>query len=290
MSQKTPIQWCDSTVNPTMGCDGCELWNREIGEKTCYAGNETERFGKYSKGFPPVFEIVTPFPGRMEKASRWKDLAGTERPDKPWLEGLSRLIFVSDMGDSLSAAVPFDFLDSEIIGNVTSEKGLRHRWLWLTKRPLRMAGFSSYLSAKGIAWPNNLWAGTSVTSQANVGRVKDLLKVGDESTVRFLSVEPQRGPIDLGNNLSRLDWVIQGGESGRKPTRFDVEWAVEMRERCRKAGVPYFLKQLGANAFSRNKRLLLKDSHGGDWSEWPKKLRVRQMPKAARAAIADQHS
>lgn len=122
----------------------------------------------------------------MAAAATWPDLTGTSRRDKPWLDGLSRLIFVSDMSDALSS-VPFDFLEAEVVANVTSPEGSRHQWLWLTKRPERMAQFSDRLKAKSLSWPNNLWAGTSITSQGTTSRIKYVLRVGDENTIRFLS-------------------------------------------------------------------------------------------------------
>src|SRR5688572_12278729 len=133
MSRKTKIQWCDSTCNPTMGCEGCELWNPRAGVRRCYAGTLHVRFGRVTKGYSPTFAELTFWPGRMAEAARWPDLAGTPRPGKPWLVGLPRLIFVSDMSDALSAAVPFDFLEREVVGIVTSPPGRRHQWLWLTK-------------------------------------------------------------------------------------------------------------------------------------------------------------
>jgi protein gp37 len=276
MSDTTKIQWCDSTVNPTMGCDGCELWNMKV--KKCYAGAMHVRRGGKTKGFSPTFEELTTWPGRMARAANWKDLTGMVREDKPWLDGLPRLIFVSDMSDALSSPVPFDYLREEIIANVTTPAGRRHRWLWLTKRPDRMAQFSESLSIEGIAWPENLWAGTSITTQATTGRIEGLLRVGDERTTRFLSAEPQVGPIDLSGRLPGLDWVIQGGESGPGARPFHLEWALDLRRQCRDAGVPYFLKQLGTTAFSQGQRLKLADHHGGDWSGWPQAIRVREMP------------
>ena len=276
MSDTTKIQWCDSTVNPTMGCEGCELWSAKA--KKCYAGVLHVRRGGKTKGFSPTFEELTFWPGRMAMAARWRDLTGTARADKPWLDGLPRLIFVSDMSDALSSIVPFEFLRDEIIANVTMPEGRRHRWLWLTKRPDRMAQFSDFLRAEGIAWPENLWAGTSITTQATTTRIKSLLKVGDEGTTRFLSVEPQYEPIDLSAWLTTLDWVIQGGESGHDARPFHVEWALELIRQCVAADVPYFLKQLGSMACIRGQRLRLADHHGGDWSEWPAAIRVREMP------------
>ena len=276
MSMKTKIEWCDSTVNPTMGCDGCELWSSE--RKTCYAGVLHLRYGKNNKGFASTFEDVTHYPGRMEKAARWSDLTGTSRPDKPWLNGMPRLIFVSDMSDSLSNNVPFEFLHEEIIANVSSEHGRRHRWLWLTKRPEKMAKFSAWLEERGIAWPDNLWAGTSITSRATTSRIKSLLKVGDDNTIRFLSVEPQVESIDLSKWLAKLDWIIQGGESGAKPRAFDIRWAIDLIGQCNACDVSYFLKQLGSVVHRDGERIVFKDSHARNWMEWPRTIRVRRCP------------
>ncbi len=276
MAQNTAIQWCDSTENPTMGCAGCELWNEE--RQTCYAGVLHRRFGGVSSGYAPEFEQVTLFPGRMHRASKWSDLSGRKRTNKPWLNGMPRLIFVSDMSDALSQSVEFEYLRDEVIANVTSELGRRHRWLWLTKRPKRMASFSKWLD---VEWPSNLWVATSVTTQKSTSRIKHLLKVGDENTVRFLSVEPQWEVIRLEKWLPSINWVIQGGESGPTAHEFDVEWAESLISQCKAHKVPYFLKQLGSKVCRKGDQTLYENSHGGNWDEWPKRLRVRQFPKAA---------
>ncbi len=280
MSLTTKIQWVDSTVNPTMGCDGCELWDSH--RRSCYAGILHVRFGGRSKGYAPRFEEVTTFPGRMAAAARWSDLIDAPRPDKPWLDGRPRLIFISDMSDALSKAVPFTYLRDEVIGHVDSEKGRRHRWLWLTKRPARMAALSRWLESEGLDWPTNLWAGTSITAQANVGRIQHLAQVGGANTSRFLSVEPQVEPITLGPRLLDVDWVIHGGESGRSARPFDLAWADDLIAQCADHGTAYFLKQLGANPVANGQRLDLKDGHGGDPDQWPDRLKLRQVPDGIR--------
>ncbi len=276
MAQNTAIQWCDSTENPTMGCAGCELWNEE--RQTCYAGVLHRRFGGVSSGYAPEFEQVTLFPGRMQRASKWSDLSGLERTNKPWLNGMPRLIFVSDMGDALSQSVAFEYLRDEVIANVTSDLGRRHRWLWLTKRPQRMAAFSRWLDGR---WPSNLWVATSVTTQKSTSRIKHLLNVGDEKTVRFLSVEPQWEVISLNRWLPSINWVVQGGESGPSANEFHVEWAEALISQCKDHKVPYFLKQLGSKVCQKGGQTHFEHSHGGDWDEWPRWLRVRQFPRAA---------
>ena len=276
MSISTKIQWCDSTCNPTMGCEGCELWNGKA--RKCYAGILHLRFGGVTKGYSPKFDQLTYWPGRMAAAARWSNLTGSARETKPWLNGLPRMIFVSDMSDSLSAGVPFEFLDQEIIRNVTSPLGRKHRWLWLTKRPDRMTKFSHWLEKQHTQWPYNLWVGTSITTRATTSRIGHLLEVGDGNTIRFVSVEPQYEPVDVTKSLSKLDWVIQGGESGHDAHAFEIGWSFDLKDQCQEYHVPYFLKQLGTVVVENGNRLRFDDHHGGDWSEWPKELRLREMP------------
>jgi protein gp37 len=277
MSDKTQIQWADSTCNPVMGCDGCELWNSD--RKSCYAGVQHEMYGEVRLGYSPTFDRITRWSGRTANAAKLPSLAGLRRNEKPWLDGFPRLIFLCDMGDAMSATVPFDWLRMEIVDIVISPLGRRHCWPWLSKRPKRLAEFSTWLSAQGVPWPANLWAGTSITSASTTSRIAELLKVGDEKTPRFVSAEPQLEPLDLRPWLPRLDWVIQGGESGQKPRKFDIAWAQQVYRDCQEAGVRYFLKQLGAYVFSGEERIRLHDRHGGDWTEWPDDApRVRQMP------------
>lgn len=313
LSQYTDIEWCDSTVNPTTGCDGCELWKAGMGGP-CYAGNYHET--RMAKALPllyaPTFDEVRLAPGRMAKAAAWSDLTGTTRPGKPWLNGLPRMVFVADLGDLFSKAVPFDYIKSEVFDVATGKKGSRHAWMLLTKQTFRMAKFGHWLLNNGHAWPANVWAGTSVTTQTTAGRLESLSLV--PAKIRFVSLEPQWGAVDFGSHLTRRetydpaadnpfdDWsspvttttrpfhlVIQGGESsqGRHRARsFDLAWARMTRDQCKDSGVAYFLKQLGSMPFDSfyrpgvtDQRLYLKDHHGGDWSEWPADLRVRQIPK-----------
>lgn len=299
MGRETDIQWCDSTVNPTMGCDGCELWGDRA--RTCYAGRMTDGEGKRPgmagrPGWPKSFAEVTAFPGRMANAAAYPDLRGQPRINKPWLDGLPRHIFVSDMSDALSRVVTFELLKTEIIDVANSADGRRHVWLWLTKRPTRMAEFSAWLLEDGIAWPRNLMPMASVSGQGSArARIEALLNVGDQSTRRGLSCEPILGPIDVRTYLTRrfllgvdclpgIDWLIAGGESGNSARPFNVGHGQELRDQCAAARVPFFMKQFGRLPYvveGGNKRAIrLRDSHGGDAREWPAYLglNVRQMP------------
>lgn len=244
----------------------------------CYAGHLHSRYSR-SKGFAVNFDRLERFPGRMQKASAWSDLRGKSRIDEPWLNGLARLIFVSDMGDALAGEVDNDYLKAEVIDNVLSKKGSRHIWLWLTKRPSQMALFSNWIEESGLTWPDNLVAMTSVTSRRTVGRVDDLRRV--RCRLKGLSVEPLWESVEL--PLEGIDWVIVGGESGSAANPFDLAWARELREQCREAEVAFFVKQLGANPMNEGSDLKLGDRHGGDWAEWPEDLRVREFPERFRS-------
>lgn len=278
MADKTAIHWCDGTVNPVMGCDGCELWCAK--RRSCYAALLHKRHGGKNTGYAIDFNRPERFSGRVAEAARLSDLRGLRRPHKPWLDGRPRMIFVSDMGDILSKSISFEYSEAEIIDNVTSPAGRRHRWLWLSKRPGRMAEFSTWLKDFGQDWPVNLWAGTSVTTAKTVAKLDDLLEVGDKWTRRFVSVEPQLENVDLRRHLPGLDWIIQGGESGNNARPFDVAWARDLRDQCKEAGVDYFLKQVGTRPVEDGKPLDLRDGHGADWSEWEEDLCVREVPAA----------
>lgn len=340
--KETKIQWCHSTVNPVMGCKGCELWpglsylltsiEQGIGKGRCInsqqiptvlrqvladrklseiyrdreaisaslahslkAGPPTEKLiadiirsqakcyagllgtMRWShKGHAKCFEEPQQFAGRVAQAASWGEPQTRENQAKPWLNGMPRLIFISDMGDALSGGVPFSFLRDEIITNVSSPEGGRHVWLWLTKRPARMARFGTWLLNSGAYWPDNLVAMTTITGPETSHRLADLLKV--PAKCRGLSLEPLFAPVSLG--LDKIDWVIVGGGSDALAEPFQLEWASQILAQCRRAKVACFVKQLGRNPYSKSKPLKLHNKHGGDWSEWPPELQIREMPNA----------
>jgi len=250
---------------------------------TCYAAKLHFNRGanilrpqrKLNKGYAPTFEQLTNFEGRMAQAAGWKDLFGCESTFALWKLGLPRMIFVSDMGDAFSSKGQFPFLEREAIPAITSEKGLRHLWLWLTKRPKLMREFAARIGG----FPPNVCAMTTVTGPETLHRVDELRNV--RAACRGLSVEPLWKRIRPGDlDLTGIDWLILGGESGSGPlTRsFQVEWAEELHQYCQERGVAFFLKQLGRNPVIAGKPIRLVDAHGGDWDEWPLHLRVREFP------------
>jgi protein gp37 len=299
MALGTNIQWCDDTVNPSTGCDGCELWGPK--NKICYAGNLHEL--RLSKSVPSMysenFQDVRLAPGRMRKAAGWHDLTGLPRLNKPWLDGYPRMIFVGDMSDFMSRALTDEYVEQEIVGAIRSPQGQKHFWLLLTKQPRRLAEFAGRIG--GL--PDNCMAMTSVTNQHTADtRIPDLLKV--ECKWRGVSAEPLWEEVDLTripiqgtsvtmNVLRRasvfapgIHWVIVGGESEQKgapqTTRFKLDWAHSLIEQCRAAEVPIFIKQLGT-AWSKE-RYIPSDKKGGDMADWPEELRVREMPRLSMRA------
>ncbi len=250
---------------------------------SCYAGKLHLNRGAnilkpdrgLNKGYAASFEQLTCFEGRMAEAAAWPDLLGTTDSEAPWKDYLARLIFVSDMGDSFSSKAHFKFLEREIAASITTKDGQRHLWLWLTKRPHHMRDFADRIGG----FPANVCAMTTVTGPDTLDRVDVLRQVKADS--KGLSVEPlrERIPPEL-LDLTGIDWLIVGGESGSGAlTRpFHTEWAEELHAHCKKHGVAFFLKQLGRNPVIGGKPVRLSDPHGGDWSEWPAHLRVREFP------------
>ena len=274
----TDIEWCDSTVNPTAGCDGCELWNRIAGIFHCYAGPIHERFG--APIYTPTFEQVALRPGRMAKAAAWSDLTGKARPTKPWLDGLPRHIFVGDMGDVFSRDVPFDYLDRELIQVACSDRGSRHVWMVLTKQARRLRMYAEHVGVTFGPWPMNVLPGVSVTGPMAVRRaVEAALQFQGHY---FLSVEPLLAAVDLRECFSiappRL--VIVGGESRKDARPFRLEWGLNVMSLCDTHSVPLFWKQMGSHVVDlHGERIRLRDPKGGDPAEWPSETRVREFPR-----------
>lgn len=233
------------------------------------------------KGYAPTFEQLTKFEGRMATAAGWSDLLGTPRPGSPWKDGLPRMIFVSDMGDAMSTKGLFPFLKQEL-EHFSTDKGRRHFWLWLTKRPHIMRDFAEEIG--GL--PGNVCAMTTVTGPDALHRVDELRQTN--AACRGLSVEPlwERIPPES-LDLSGIDWLILGGESGGTRV-FDLAWVEELRDHCRENGTAFFLKQLGRNPVKDGEAIRLKDPHGGDWSEWPEHLRAREFPQHFRQYRRDE--
>jgi protein gp37 len=178
-------------------------------------------------------------PDAIEAPLRWKQ---------------PRVIFVNSMSDLFHKDVPVDYIKRcfEVM-----EEASQHTFQVLTKRPDRLAEVCNQL-----AWPRNVWMGTSIESQDYLPRIALLRTV--PAHVRFLSVEPLLGPIPR-LPLTGIHWVIVGGESGPGARPMKVEWVRQIRDRCIAQEVPFFFKQWGGTNKKRTGRTL----DGRTWDEMP---------------------
>ena len=216
MSDGSTIEWTEATWNPVTGCTkvspGCAH---------CYAETFAERFRgvpghPYENGFDLQLR-----PERLQLPLTWT------RP---------RQIFVNSMSDLFHEDVPVRYIASVF---ETMRKANWHTFQLLTKRPERAAEVAGELGP----WPGNVWMGTSVENQRWTSRIDDLRRI--PAAIRFLSCEPLLGPLRL--DLSKIHWVIVGGESGPRARPMSPEWAESIRDQCLAADVPFFFKQWGAH-------------------------------------------
>lgn len=152
----------------------------------------------------------------------------------PYRWARPRTIFVNSMSDLFHAKVPDSFI-RQVFEVMTDTP--RHTYQILTKRPRRLTRL-----ADRLPWSPNIWVGVSVETEAQTWRLDDLRKV--PSAVRFVSAEPLLG--DLAEiDLTGIDWLIAGGESGPNHRPIDPAWVRSLRDRCLKERVPFFFKQWG---------------------------------------------
>lgn len=230
MSDHSAIEWTDATWNPIRGCSKVSA-----GCAHCYAETFAERFRgvpghPYEQGFD--LRLV---PEKLAQPLLWN------RP---------RMIFVNSMSDLFHEDVPDDYIVK--VARVM-QLASWHTFQVLTKRSERLRDL---LRTKllPMAEEPHIWWGVSVENRRQgLPRVEHLRAA--PAWVRFLSVEPllqSLGPIDLAG----FHWVIVGGESGPGARPLREEWVVEIRDQCRRAGVPFFFKQWGGRQKSRAGRAL----------------------------------
>jgi protein gp37 len=231
---KSAIEWTESTWNPVTGCTkispGC---------RHCYAERMAHRLQamgqpNYRDGF-----AVTLQPRMLDLPLAWR------RP---------QMIFVNSMSDLFHEAVPLEYIQHVF---EVMEKAHWHRFQVLTKRAACLEQVATVLR-----WPANVWMGVSVESARFAKRLDNLRAT--PASVRFLSLEPLLGAIPA-LNLDGIDWVILGGESGPKARPMDPRWALQIRDQCLQADVPFFFKQWGGV----NKKKAGRALEGRTWDELP---------------------
>jgi len=312
MGDNSPIEWTDATWNPVRGCSrispGCGGANHQGG---CYAEKIAARFSGPGQPFEGFAE-------RTAHGGRWTGKMDVVWPmvDQPIRWRKPRRIFANSMSDLFHKDLPRDDV-AIIYGTAIAAVHLRgHTFQILTKRadhmrdtledpgfwaiandhasvlvlehtdPLNRRKDDARATCRDYgpdAPPPGIWLGVSVEDRERKSRIDDLRAT--PAAIRFLSLEPLLE--DLGEiDLAGINLAIVGGESGPRSRPFALEWARSIVGQCKAAGVAVFVKQLGAKPYEgllrsdRNyQRLLrLKDKKGGDMSEWPEDLRVRELP------------
>lgn len=327
---RTSIEWTQQTWNPIRGCSpvspGC---------KNCYAERQAGRFcgpGKPFHGFVQIGKNGNSGPhwtGKVELIPKMLDIPLRRTEPTTW--------FVNSMSDLFHESLPSQSIDKVFAIMCQCRE---HTFQVLTKRPERMRGYMAAdlrpdaIEAAGqeFGWchantdnwpPSNVWLGVSAEDQERADeRILELLQT--PAAVRFVSLEPLLGPIDLnfigrlGETRSvlgcrpciwkqetattqsgphtcslheqRLDWVIVGGESGPNARPCDVSWIRSILHQCQEAGVNCFVKQLGSNPVSQlcpgdPMDLVFKDRKGADMDEWPEDLCWREFPMSRREKV-----
>jgi len=240
MAQNSKIEWTECTWNPVTGCTKISA-----GCKNCYAERMALRLQamgqrNYRNGFD-----VTIHPHMLDLPLKWRN---------------PRKIFVNSMGDMFHRLVPYDFVAKSFsIMTKTSQ----HQFQLLTKRSLRLQRL-----ACDLPWPQNVYAGVTVETADYLERVDQLRQT--PAAVKFLSLEPLLGPIH-NLDLTGIDWVIVGGESGPKARPMKPEWVIDIRNQCLATGVPFFFKQWGGVNKKKTGRIL----QGKTWDNYPQIVREK---------------
>ncbi len=226
MGANSKIEWTTHTFNPWWGCTKVSL-----ACDYCYADQLAKRRGFRVWG--PGTSIRQLSDAHWRDPIRWNARAAhaEERPR----------VFCASMADVFEGRQEQAGLRERLWGLIAATPNLD--WLLLTKRP----GKISQLVPWREEWPRNVWIGTTVENQEWADkRVPFLLAL--PAIVRFVSVEPLLGPVDLTAYLQgerRIDWVIVGGESGAAARPMNPIWARAVRDECVAAGVPLHFKQWG---------------------------------------------
>ncbi len=228
------IEWTESTWNPVTGCTKISA-----GCKNCYA----ERMAKRLKAMGQP-NYVNGFQVAMHERAVHLPLTW-KRP---------QAIFVNSMSDLFHKDVSRDFI-LRLFGVMNEAHW--HRFQVLTKRAGRLGQMNGSLQ-----WAENIWMGVSVENRACIDRIDYLRRT--DAAVKFLSIEPLIGPVGE-IDLTGIDWVIVGGESGPGSRPMDASWVRDIRDQCLATSMPFFFKQWGGTNKKKAGRIL----DGLTWDEMP---------------------
>lgn len=236
MATQSAIEWTESTWNPVTGCTKVSA-----GCLNCYAERMARRLQamgqeRYKSGFK-----LTLHPQALNEPYRWK---------KP------RVVFVNSMSDLFHEEIPPEFVQD--VFTVMNENK-HHTFQILTKRSGRLRQL-----APSLQWSQNIWMGVTIENNDYVRRADDLRAVNP--AIKFISLEPLLAPVpDL--DLTGIDWVIVGGESGPGARPMLEQWVLDVKKRCETTpGVSFFFKQWGGVNKKKAGRVL----QGRTWDNYPK--------------------
>lgn len=228
------IEWTEMTWNPTTGCDKISA-----GCKFCYAEIMSKRLQSMGlEKYKDNFEVRT-HEDALDAPYTWKN---------------SKVVFVNSMSDLFHQNIPLEFIKKvfKVMNN-----NPQHVFQVLTKRAERLLELHAELR-----WTHNIWMGVSVENEKVIDRIDFLRNIN--ARVKFLSLEPLLGPLP-NLNLENIDWVIVGGESGRKPRPMDADWVIDIQEQCKEKDVAFFFKQWGG----KNKKAAGRLLNGRTYDEMP---------------------
>ena len=305
MAKETGIAWTDSTFNPWRGCmkvsEGC---------KNCYA----EQLVTKRQGLPVWGQDarrIVAAESAWKNPLRWNKQAAKEgRKQKVFCASLADVFerYEGPAMDAVWAARACLFILAKDTPNLI--------WQFLTKRPENIMDMVP--QSWRDSWPRNVWIGCTVENHDRGNeRLPHLLRIpapvrfvsyepalGPVDFTRWLPSglcdecgEVQALPLmrrsqggvthcpacestAIKERDRGIDWIIVGGESGPGARPFNPAWADWVVTQCKNAQVPVFVKQMGSNPTLRDGSGWgpVRDSKGGDWSEWPAQLKVREFP------------
>ena len=303
MSDGTKIEWSDASWPVVRGCtkisEGCDnCW--AIADAHLHGGRAPSE-DELDAASPEAWGRLN---GRRKAAAHFKGLtviqngrpnwSGEVRADESildwplrWKE--PRKIFVASSGDLFHERLSCKHRRWVFY---VMQEAPQHTYQLLTKRADQMHGFAEWWRRSKLdPPPSNWWFGASVENQQRADERRAYMRgIADMGCMTWVSYEPALGPVDWAG-WDFLKWIVIGGESGTRARAFDLAWARNTIEQCEAAGVPCFVKQLGARPFTQGPgeylsngerwRLPLKDRKGGDMAEWPEWARVREFPSVA---------
>lgn len=234
MSGKTKIEWTEATWNPVTGCTPISA-----GCQHCYAARFAKRLQamgnpRYKNAFN-----VTIHEDLLTAPLHWK---------KP------QMVFVNSMSDLFHDEVPADIIKAIF---QTMNQAPIHTFQVLTKRAERLAKLAPELN-----WTKNIWMGVTAENQDNLYRI-DLLK-STSAQIKFVSAEPLLSPLET-IDLTEIDWIIVGGESGPGCRPMKEEWVLDLKEKATQTNTAFFFKQWGGTNKKKSGALL----QGKEYKEYP---------------------